>query len=197
LAIKNQFAGKDKWLSELKKQEDMMHQGIWKGTNIISLEKFVGYHRHAYISMERCADYIDYQLPNQRTRVTYLLQAIQCNDAPLQAAMALVRADEQGKMNDFEATAAYLLQYDPVAKKRAASGKKRGDYDTVAAVSFTDDTKSSSAPRKGGHLAKKGKGKSGVKFRFYKVKEYRNISAKQKDELQEWSMSNPGSKSAA
>jgi len=82
LAIKNQFAGKDKWLSELKKQEDMMHQGIWKGTNNISLEKFVGYHRHAYISMERCADYIDYQLPNQRTRVTYLLQAIRSNDAP-------------------------------------------------------------------------------------------------------------------
>jgi hypothetical protein len=196
LAIKNQFAGKDKWLSELKKQEDMMHQGIWKGTNNISLEKFVGYHRHAYISMERCADYIDYQLPNQRTRVTYLLQAVQCNDAPLQAAMALVRADELGKMNDFEATAAYLLQYDPVAKKRAASGKKGDGYDTVAAVSFTDDTKSGSTPKKGGHLAKKGKGKSGVEFRFYKVKEYRNLSAEQKDELREWRSSNPVSRSA-
>lgn len=48
--------------------------------------------------------------------------------------MAFVREDETGKMNDFEATAAYLRQYDSVAKKRAGTGSKR-DYGYVASVS--------------------------------------------------------------
>jgi hypothetical protein len=39
--------------------------------------------------------------------VTYLLDAIKCSDAGLQAAMALIWNDDvpNGKMHDFEATA--------------------------------------------------------------------------------------------
>jgi hypothetical protein len=76
--------------------------------------------------MRQCVEHITFQLPNERTRVTYLLDAIQCNDPGLQAAMANVRTDTDpvdGKMNDFEATASYLLPYDPVSKKRAAGNK--------------------------------------------------------------------------
>jgi hypothetical protein len=88
--------------------------------------------------MQHCADHDAFQLPNKLTRVTYLLDAIQCNDAPLQAAIALVRNDTEpgGKMNDFEATASYLLPHDPVSKKRTA-GTKRG----VAEISDTLEPK--------------------------------------------------------
>jgi hypothetical protein len=63
--------------------------------------------------MQQCADHVVFQLPNEHTRVTYLLDDIQCNDAaPLQAAMALVRNDtEEGeKMNDFEVTGRRLTR---------------------------------------------------------------------------------------
>ena len=51
---------------------------------------------------------------------------MQCLDAGLQVAMASMRTDDgpQGMRNDFESAAAHVLPYDPVAKKRAASGNK-------------------------------------------------------------------------
>ena len=58
---------------------------MWKGQSNFSLEKFIAQHRNAFISMEQCAEHVAFQLPNERTRVAYLLDGIQCNDAPLQA----------------------------------------------------------------------------------------------------------------
>ena len=61
--------------------------------------------------------------------VGYLLDAIQCSDAPLQATMASIQTDDgpNGMYNDFKATVAHLVAYDPVAKKHAASsGNKQG-----------------------------------------------------------------------
>jgi hypothetical protein len=65
------------------------------------------------------------EVTNPHTRVGFLLDAIQSNDAGLQA--AIVRTDDGpiGMRNDFEAAATHLLPYDPVAKKRL-SGTKRG-----------------------------------------------------------------------
>ena len=70
---------------------------------------------------------MQYQLPNEHSRVGFLLEAIQCSDPGLQAAMASINTDNgvEGMRNNFEATAAHLLPYDPVAKMRS-SGQKRG-----------------------------------------------------------------------
>ena len=70
--------------------------------------------------MLQCAEHVTYQLPNEYTRVTYLLDAIETSDAALQAAIALCRNDTgpTGKRSDFEATAAFMLPHDPVARKR-------------------------------------------------------------------------------
>jgi hypothetical protein len=75
--------------------------------------------------MEACAEHVQYQFPCQHSRVGFLLDAIQSNDAGLQA--AIVRTDDgpNGMRNDFEGAATHLLPYDPVAKKRL-SGTKRG-----------------------------------------------------------------------
>ena len=75
--------------------------------------------------MNQCAEDVDYQFPNELTRVTYLLDVIENNDLPLQAAMSLCRNDQDpgGKMNNFEATAAFLLPHNPVATKRALGTK--------------------------------------------------------------------------
>ena len=69
--------------------------------------------------MQQCSVHVAFQLPNEYTRVGYLLDAIETSDASLQAAMALVRNDTNsltGKRSDFEATATCLLPHDPVKK---------------------------------------------------------------------------------
>ena len=126
-ALIRQYAGEDKWDAEILKQDNLLHTSQWKGQSNFSLERFIAQHRNAFVSMRQCAEHVSFQLPNEQTRVKYLLDAIHCNDAPLQAAMALVRndTDPNGKMNSFEAAASYLLPKDPVAKKRVA-GTKRG-----------------------------------------------------------------------
>ena len=77
--------------------------------------------------MEASAEHVQYQLPNEHSRVGFLLEAIQCSDPGLQAAMASIKTDNglAGMRNNFEATAAHLLPYGPVAKKRS-SGQKSG-----------------------------------------------------------------------
>ena len=70
--------------------------------------------------MQQCAVHVEFQLPNEYSRVGYLLDAIETTDASLQAAMALIRNDDNpvvGKRSNFEATSTCLLPHDPVAKK--------------------------------------------------------------------------------
>ena len=43
--------------------------------------------------MSACAEHVQYQLPNERSCVGFLIDAIQCADAGLQAAMASVKTD--------------------------------------------------------------------------------------------------------
>ena len=126
-ALTSQYAGKDKWEAEIKCQEQLLHTRIWKGQSNFSLENFISQHRNAYVSMQASAEHVQYQLPNKHSRVGFLLEAIQCSDPGLQAAMASIKTDNgpEGMRNNFEATAAHLLPYDPVAKKRS-SGQKRG-----------------------------------------------------------------------
>ena len=73
--------------------------------------------------MQKCSVHVDFQFPNEFTRVEYLLDAIETADVSLQSAMALVRNDTDpitGKRYDFKATATCLLPHDPVAKERNA-----------------------------------------------------------------------------
>ena len=119
LAPTNQYAGNDKWEAEICKQDDLLHTCVWKGQLNFLLEGFIAQHHNAFVSMQQCAEHIAYQLPNEHTRVGYLLEGIQCPDPGLQAAMASVRTDNgaNGMRSDFERAAAHLLPYDPVAQK--------------------------------------------------------------------------------
>ena len=115
----SQYAGKDKWEAEIKKQEQLLHTRIWKGQSNFLLEYFISQHRNAFVSMSACAEHVQYQLPNRHSRVGFLIDAIQCADAGLQAAMASVKTDNSpnGLRNNFERAVSHLLPYDPVAKK--------------------------------------------------------------------------------
>ena len=193
LALVRQYAGKDKWEAEIEKQDALLHDRVWKGQSNFSLESFISQHRNAFVSMQACAEHVQYQLPTEFTRVGYLLNAIKNSDPGLQAGMANVKSDtgDDGMRNNFEAAAAYLLPYDPVAKKRAANGKSRGGQ-----ISSTDGEETADVGAVGSS-SKPSIGKTGVHFRFYKEHEYRKLSNAQKKELMEWRESNPTHGSSA
>jgi hypothetical protein len=181
LALSNQYAGNDKWEAEIKRHEQLLHTRQWKGQSNFTLERFIAQHRNAFVSMQAAAEHVTYQIPNEHSRVGYLLEAIQCNDAGLQAAMASIKTDQapNGRRNDFEAAATHLLPYDPVQKKRVdQAGSKRGSAD-ISDTTGEDANISSFG-------TKKGTGSSGVSLRYHTKAEYETLDKAQKEELREW-----------
>ena len=169
-ALMAQYVGKDKWQKELDRQENFLHTRIWKGNSTFTLESFIMQHRTAHISMTRCAEHVPYQLPNERTRVTHLLNGIKSSDAELLSAMAVVKSDDGpgGKMEQFEETAAYLIRFDPVSSKRQKSGTASRQHQ-VAGVEI-----------------KNGIGKTGVALRYHSKEDYQKLNDDQKKELKEY-----------
>ena len=89
----NQFTGVYKWQAILKDFKYI----------IPTLEKFALFHRCTFVKMEQCANHIDYQLPNDNIRVTQLIDNIECDHAPLKAAITFIKnTGLTCKMNDFE-----------------------------------------------------------------------------------------------
>ena len=124
--------------------------------------------------MQQCAVHVKFQLPNEYSCVGYLLDAIETTDASLQAAMALVRNDDNpgvGKRFNFEATSTCLLPHDPVAKKLTNNpARHRG-----AEISSIESSQ-----------MKYGVGTSGVSLHYHKRDEYLKLTAEQKKELHKW-----------
>eukprot|EP00957_Ditylum_brightwellii_P140397 10697367-Ditylum_brightwellii.AAC.1 len=87
------FSKAGKWQAELSQRDKFLHLAEWKGQMLYPLERFVGQHRGAYISMRESAEHVTFQLPNEFTRVGLLLVAIKCSDAGLQDGMANIRSD--------------------------------------------------------------------------------------------------------
>jgi hypothetical protein len=185
-ALTDQYAGQDKWEAELKKQDNLLHTQEWKGQSNYTLECFVQQHRTAYVSMQSCADYVEYQLPTEHAQVGYLLDGIQCNDPGLQAAMASIKLDTTpttGKQNNFELAATHLLPYDPVAKKHTSTLKRgAGDISDTTGVDIST------------FGVKEGIRKSGVHLRYHKNDEYELLNEDQKDELRAWRKTPEGQK---
>ena len=196
-AVRNQYAGEDKWQAELKRQEEIVHSRIWKGHGQYSLDRFVAQHRNAYAMMQECAEHVPYQLPNQFTRVTHLLDNIQCDHAPLQAAMALVRNDRDpnGKMNSFEDTASFIIPHDPVVKKKRNDQKRNPS--AIAAVQGDETKRVKTDANVSSVSSKPSTGKSGVELRFYKNDEYAKLNKEQRAELWRWQQENKKSKNKA
>ena len=76
---------------------------------------------------------MDYQLPNEHTRVTFLLDSLESNDAGLQAAMSIIKEYNKlgGKRTDFKLAATHLIPEDPVHKKRLPGKRPAADISRV------------------------------------------------------------------
>ena len=132
--------------------------------------------------MSACAEHIQYQLPHECSRVGFLIDAIQCADAGLQAAMASVKMDNgpNGLWNNFERVVSHLLPYDPIAKKQA-TGVKRGSALISLAEGNNGYTTTIAA-----NTSKPSIGKTGVHLRYHKHHEYKKLTQEQRCELSEW-----------
>ena len=142
--------------------------------------------------MQQYTEHVSYQLPNEHTRVGYLLEGIQCSDAGLQAAMASVRMDKgvDEMRNDFEKVATHLLPYDPVAKKRATVAQNKRSAAQISSVELVEElvkreVSSTTMPKKASI------GRTGAHLRYHTPTEYDNLSNEKKDELREWRKQNP------
>ena len=186
-ALTSQYAGKDKWEAEIKKQEQLLHTRVWKGQSNFSLEHFISQHCNAYVSMSACAEHVQYQLPNEHSCVGFLIDTIQCADAGLQAAMASVKMDNgpYGLRNNFERAVSHLLPYDLVAKKQA-TGIKQGSA-LISLAEAHDGPNMTIATND----AKPSIGKTGVHLRYHKQHKYKKLTHEQRCELSEWRQNNP------
>ena len=121
--------------------------------------------------MSACAEHVEYQLPNKHSRVGFLLDAIQCADARLQASMASSKTDNDpnGMQSNFEQAAAHLLPYNPVAKKRA-TGIKHGSALILLTEAESEPTATIAA-----NDAKPSIGKTGVHLHYHKHHDYKKL----------------------
>ena len=60
--------------------------------------------------MQQCAVHVEFQLPNEYSRVGYFLDAIETTDASLRAAMDLVRNDDHPLYRDDNASLYFYLE---------------------------------------------------------------------------------------
>ena len=63
-ALVAQYAGKDKWESEFKLKDILLHNRKWKGQNTYPLKQFVQAHRAELVSMMVCSGHVSHQLLN-------------------------------------------------------------------------------------------------------------------------------------
>jgi hypothetical protein len=131
----------------------------------------------SFHELETSAAHVGQQLPNKRTRVTYVMDSTRgCNDPAVQARIANIEGDDSitGKRNNFEAAVTHLLPADSVVENN--NNNHRSNNRTVmSAVTIQS-----------------GKGKSGVDLCWHPLKEYKSLNDAQRDELKSWRNSNEG-----
>jgi hypothetical protein len=91
--IRAQHAGKDVWAKLVKETETILQTHKWSGTTNVTLAQHMGRHCQAFIMLTECAEHIPVDVPNDRSRVTHLMESIQSMNPTVLAALAAVQQD--------------------------------------------------------------------------------------------------------
>ena len=182
-ALKAQFAGRAHWDKEVKLMTDFIHGSKFTGNIGFTLHAFLAKHRASYHTLQRCADHVQVELPNERSRVGYLLDNIDCSDRDVVTALSHIRMDDgaAGMRSDFERAVAFLLPTDPVKKKRGGTKRNAGHISAATAAGGGGVKNEEQKTKK--LRFKSTFGTTGVEFRFYKTAEFNKLTNEQKDEL--------------
>ena len=136
------------------------------GTKAHTLEKHSDRHQAAFVSLSEATDHVSHQIPNNHTRVGYLIDSIDSKDAEVFSGLAAIRQDDQGMRENFEQAAVFLAPTCPVAKKLATKGKISFD----PSISATDGNQS-------------GMGKMDVELCYLKHHKFLDLPQDQRDKL--------------
>ncbi len=74
-------------------------------------------HRKAFIALGEASDHVPAQIPDERTRVTNLMDLFETVDPTVLAALLSVHQEELLKRVNFEATMSFLIQICTVVAK--------------------------------------------------------------------------------
>ncbi len=173
----------DKWENICKENNKWLITSKWNGKKF-ALESFIGTHRMKYEQMKEASSNVQFQLPNEHTRVGYLLDAIETDSPQLHAAMAKIDRDPVVR-SDFELSAAMLIPKDPFAKNEATKQKS-----VTFNISCVDGDEGASKT-----VSKNGRGsKTGVDLCWHSPEEFKQLSHAEKSELSAWQKSPEGKK---
>ena len=163
LALIANHAGDTKYRSISKKRLNHLQNIKWNG-RAYPLESHVSNHRQAVDDLRECSTHITVTVPNDSQRVEYLLDS---QDASLQAAIGIVRANTNNMRHNFELAAASLIEVDPY--KRSQRGYNVSKNANIASIDFSA-----------------GRGQTGVDLRWHPKSEFNKLSQEKKDELMKW-----------
>ena len=79
---------------EVRTMNDFLMNMKWTGTTSFSIHGFLAKHRASFNTMQRCAEHVAVELRNERTRVGYLIQNIDCQDKDVTTALSHIRLDD-------------------------------------------------------------------------------------------------------
>ena len=120
IALEAQFAGPGHWDAEAKKVNEFIMNHQFTGQVGQCLHSFIGQQRASFHTLQQYAYHIQLELPNDRTRVGWLIDNMkECPDKDVSAALDAIRMDDgaAGMRSDFERAVAFLLPTDPAKKK--------------------------------------------------------------------------------
>ena len=165
LALLKHNLGSSKWDKILEDAESYVMKREWNGRNQrFTLRAHIGKHREAHNEMMRASQHVDYELPNEHTRVGRLIKSITSKEPAIVSAITHIQGSTTQR-EDFETAAEFLLL-------------------TAPSPSSSSGTHRISAVGKGAKGGKRGP-ETGVELRYYTKKEYSGLSAAEKKELQQ------------
>ena len=134
----------------------MLFRSKFTGTGVVySLWKHVSKFRVAFSQFQLANEQpgVSVTIPNDQTKVRYLLQSIECDDVGLKSRMEVVQSNDDMK-SSFNQTAQYLQEADPVFCRSIKQGGSNTNKSTKNATASQLNLK-------------QGVGKTGVEFRWY------------------------------
>ena len=104
----SKFSRKVVWEIIIKDAQDYLINKKWSGTNNQTLKVNIDRHQLAFVSLLEASDHVSHQLPNDCTRVGYLIDSTTSTDVNVVAALASIRMDDTGRREDFEEASIFL-----------------------------------------------------------------------------------------
>ena len=117
-ALVSQFFGKVVWESRIKDAQDYLMTKQWSSNTHQTLKDHIYIHQSDFVSLSEASDNVSHQLPNDRTRVGYLIDSITSTDVNVVDELASIRMDDIGRREDFEEASIFLAHICPITTKK-------------------------------------------------------------------------------